>query len=223
VREDFVNNYKLHCFGQSGNSYKVALMLQALNQPWTPVHVTFAEFAGGLTRTDAWRQDNNVMGDVPILDTGMERLTQSGAILLWLAQKHGAFGGATESEKQEALRWLFFDNHKFTSYFATLRFNKSFGPTEPDPAVMKFLRSRVDNAFGILEKHLAGRDYVVGDAPTIADLSLCGYLFYPPDESGLDVTAQYPAMTKWLGRLKTLPGWKPPYELMPGGRVPPKW
>src|SRR3954471_7552645 len=85
VREDFVNNYKLHCFGQSGNSYKVALMLQALNQPWTPVHVTFAEFAGGLTRTDAWRQDNNVMGEVPILDTGTERLTQSGAILLWLA------------------------------------------------------------------------------------------------------------------------------------------
>ena len=118
---------------------------------------------------------------------------------------------------------MFFDNHKFTSYFATLRFNKSFGPAEPDPAVMKFLRGRVDNAFGILEKHLTARDYVVGDGPTIADLSLCGYLFYPADESGVDVTAQYPAMTKWLGRVKKLPGWRAPYELMPGGRVPPKW
>ena len=53
------------------------------------------------------------------------------------------------------LRWLFFDNHKFTSYFATLRFMKSFMPTAPDPAVMKFLSGRVEGAWGIVEKHLA--------------------------------------------------------------------
>ena len=154
--------YRLHCFGQSGNAYKVAVLLQALRQPWTPVHVTFADFAAGLTRTDAWRQERNAMGEVPVLESGSESLTQSAAILLWLASKHGEYGGDSERDRQEVLRWLFFDNHKFTSYFATLRFMKSFGPATPDPAVMKFLSSRIDNAFGIVEKHLSTREYLVG-------------------------------------------------------------
>jgi glutathione S-transferase len=218
-----MTNYRLHCFAQSGNAYKVALLLQALKLPWTPVHVPFADFAAGLTRTDAWRAANNAMGEVPILETGHENLTQSGAILTWLARKHEAYGGGNENERQDVLRWLFFDNHKFTSYFATLRFNKSFGAAEPDPAIAKFLRGRVDNAFGIVEKHLAQRDYVVGTAPTIADLSLCGYLYYPPEESGIDIAALFPSIARWLERLKRLPGFKLPYELLPGERLSPKW
>jgi glutathione S-transferase len=143
--------YRLHCFAQSGNAYKVAVLLQALRQPWTPVHVSFAEFAAGLTRTDAWRQDQNAMGEVPILEAGNERLTQSGAIMVYLADRHGEYGGQTERERHEVLRWMFFDNHKFTSYFATLRFLKAFGAAAPDPALMKFFSARVDNAFGIVE------------------------------------------------------------------------
>src|SRR5688572_23219681 len=114
--------YKLHCFSQSGNAYKVAVLLQALRVPWTPVHVPFADFAAGLTRSDGWRQQQNAMGEVPILEADGERLTQSAAILLFLAEKHGEYRGDTERDRQEVLRWLFFDNHKFTSYFATLRF-----------------------------------------------------------------------------------------------------
>ena len=97
---------------------------------------------------------------------------------------------------------MFFDNHKFTSYLATLRFLKSFGGTAPDPAVMKFLAGRVENAFAIVEKHLSNRDYIVGAQPTIADMSLCGYLYYPADESGYDIGKSYPAMARWLERLK---------------------
>ena len=52
---------------------------------------------------------------------------------------------------------------------------------------------------------------------------MCGYLYYPAEETGYDIAAQYPAMAKWLERLKKLPGWKPPYELLPGGKVAPKW
>jgi glutathione S-transferase len=201
----------------------VALLLQALRQPWVPVHVPFADFAAGITRSDAWRAEQNAMGEVPILDTGSERLTQSAAIMIWLAEKHGAYRGDTGSERQDVLRWLFFDNHKFTSYFATLRFLKSFMPTAPDPTLMKFFAGRVDNAFGIVEKHLAGREYIVGGAPTIADMSLAGYLWFPPEESGYDIPGKYPAMAKWLGRLEKLPGWKPPYEMQPGERVAPRW
>lgn len=215
--------YKLHGFSQSGNSYKVALLLQALKQPWAPVHVPFQAFAEGLTRSDAWRQDNNEMGEVPILEFGDRKLTQSAAIMVYLAQAHGAFGGQSDEERHEVLRWLFFDNHKFTSYFATFRFMKSFGPTAPDPAVAKWLQSRVDNAFGIVEKHLADRAFMVGSQPTIADMSMCGYLYFPPEESGCDIAVRYPAIAKWRERLKALPGWKPPYEMLPGAQVAPRW
>ena len=215
--------YKLHAFAQSGNTYKVALLLQALRQPWTPVHLPFEEFAKGIQRSDTWRQDVNPMGEIPVLEVGEKKLTQSAVIMLFLAEKHGAYGGKSEDEHLEVMRWMFFDNHKFTSYLATLRFMKSFSPVAPDPGVMKFLAGRVDNAFGIVEKHLSTRDYLVGSQPTIADMSLCGYLYFPADESGYDIAKSYPAMAKWLERLKALPGWKPPYEMLPGQQIAPRW
>jgi len=211
---------QLHGFSQSGNTYKVAFMLQALRQPWEAVHV---DFMNGVTRTDAWRAQNNEMGEAPVLVDGARRLTQSGAILTYLADKHGAFGGATADERLEVLRWMLFDNHKFTSYFATWRFMKSFGPTAPDAAVMAFLRGRVEGAFGIVDKHLAAQPFMVGSAPTIADFSLSGYLFYPVEESGIDVAQRYPNIGAWLARLKAIEGWTPPYELLPGERIAPKW
>jgi glutathione S-transferase len=215
--------YKLHAFAQSGNTYKVALLLQALRQPWTPVHLPFEEFAKGIQRSDTWRQDVNPMGEIPVLEVGDKKLTQSAVIMLFLADKHGAYGGASEDERLEVMRWMFFDNHKFTSYLATLRFMKSFSPTAPDPGVMKFLAGRVDNAFGIVEKHLSTHDYIVGSQPTIADMSLCGYLYFPVEESGYDIAKSYPAMAKWLDRLKALPGWKPPYQMLPGQQIAPRW
>lgn len=215
--------YKLHAFAQSGNTYKVAVLLQALRQPWTPLHLPFEEFAKGIQRSDAWRQDVNPMGEIPVLEVGDKKLTQSAAIMLFLANQHGAYGGQSEDERQEVLRWMFFDNHKFTSYLATLRFLKSFGGAAPDPAVMKFLAGRVDGAFGIVEKHLSSREYIVGSQPTIADMSLCGYLYYPAEESGYDIGKSYPSMARWLERLKQLPGWKPPYELLPGQQIAPRW
>lgn len=215
--------YALHGFAQSGNTYKVALLLQALGQPWTAVHLPFADFLAGRTRAEDWRDSVNPMGEVPVLEDGDRKLTQSAAILLHLAQRHGAYGGTTDDERQEVLRWLFFDNHKFTSYLATLRFLKSFSPKAPDPAVAQWLRARVDGAYAIVERHLTQHEYLVGTAPTIADLSLCGYVYYPADESGVDIAASYPAMARWRARLQQLPGWKPPYELLPGERIAPRW
>ena len=215
--------YRLHGFSQSGNVYKVALLLQALRQPWTSVHMAFSDFVSGVPRSDAFRQGQNVMGEVPILEVDGKKLTQSAAILLYLSKKHGAYAGQDDDEHQEVMRWLFFDNHKFTSYIASWRFTKSFAPVAPDPAVEKWLKGRIDNAFGIAERHLEKRDYVVGTQPTIADMSMCGYMYFPAEESGYDIPRQYPAMAKWLERLKQLPGWKPPYELLPGERVAPRW
>lgn len=212
--------YRLHGFCQSGNTFKVAFLLRQLGVPWQAVHV---DYMNGVTRTGDWREATNEMGEVPVLDDGPKRLTQSGVILSYLAAKHGAYGGVTEDDKLEVLRWLFFDNHKFTSYFASYRFMKAFGATAPDPAVMAWLRGRIDGAFGIVDKHLAGRSFMVGDAPTIADFSLCAYLFFPVDESGIDVPALFPQIGAWLERVRALPGWGDPYAILPGERIAPRW
>jgi len=212
--------YRLHCFSQSGNSFKVALFLRVLRQPWEAV---FVDYMNGLTRESSWREQTNEMGEAPVLDDGPRRLTQSGAILTYLARKHGAYGGKDEDEQQEVLRWLFFDNHKFTSYFATYRFMKSFGATAPEPTIMAWLKGRADGAFAIVEKHLASRRFIVGDAPTIADLSMSAYLHYPPEESGYVFEQSHPHIAAWLARLREIDGWVPPYEVLPGERILPKW
>lgn len=213
--------YRLHGFCQSGNSFKVALLLRALEQPYEDVFVDYMQ--GGQTRQAGWREDVNVMGEAPVLEDGTLRLAQSGAILTYLADKHGAYGGRDARERYEVLRWLLFDNHKFTSYFATYRFMKAFGAAPPDPAVMAFLRGRIDGAFGIVNQHLASRAFVCGDEPTIADMSMSAYLHYPVEESGIAVAQLYPAIGAWLARMQDLPGWADPYTVLPGERIAPKW
>jgi glutathione S-transferase len=211
---------RLHCFSQSGNAYKVAFFLRALGQPYESV---FVDFMNGATRDPSWRARANEMGEVPVLEDGPRRLTQSGAILLYLANKFGRYGGDSDDERQEVLRWLFFDNHKFTSYFASYRFAKAFGAAAPDPAVMAWLKGRIDGAYGIVDKHLASSAFIVGAKPTVADFSLCGYLFYPVEESGYDARVLFPNIGAWIERVRALPGWAPPYEMLPGAQIAPRW
>ena len=166
------------------------------------------------------------MGEAPVLETdGPLRLTQSG-VDPHLPRARSTVRSAEPTEDRtahEVLRWLLFDNHKFTSYFATYRFMKAFGPTAPDPAVMAWLKGRLDNAFGIVDKHLATSRFVVGSAATIADFSMCGYLFYPVKESGYAVAERFPHIAAWLDRVRALPGWASPYDILPGERLAPKW
>jgi glutathione S-transferase len=75
-------HYRLHCCGGSGNSYKLALYLSCAGLNWEPVGV---DFAGGETRNADWRAASNMMGEVPVLEVAGKRMSQSGAILLWLA------------------------------------------------------------------------------------------------------------------------------------------
>ena len=197
----------LYCFAQSGNAFKVALMLNLCGAKWTP---RWVDFFGGETRTPEYRANINAMGEVPVLEHQGRRLSQSGVILHYLADHFHKFQG---EDKLEVLRWVLWDNHKLTSYIATLRFFVQFQKTGETP-VTEFLRGRVKSALGILDKHLSGKKFCVKDQPSIADLSMCGYLYWP-DEFGVS-WADYPAIGAWLERIKALPGWVHPYELMPG-------
>jgi glutathione S-transferase len=210
-----VAEYTLYCFAQSGNAYKPALMLQLCGADWEP---RFVDFFNGATRTPEYRAIN-VMGEVPVLEHGETRLSQSGVILDYLAEKLGRFGWQNEDERREILRWLLFDNHKFTSYTATLRYLKMFAPN-PDAGAMAMFRTRAEAAWKVLDAHLAGREWVVNRRPTIADFSLCGYVYWP-EEIGVDWN-DYPNIRDWAARIAALPGWVHPYQLMPGYPLPAK-
>jgi len=210
--------YNLHCFSQSGNSYKVALYLACSGLDWEPI---FVDFFKGATRDSKWRESVNEMGEAPVLQHAGRKLTQSGAILTYLADRTGKFAAAGEDERLEALRWILFDNHKFTSYLATYRFMRSFLPQAPPADVLAFLKGRFDAALAIVEKHLGKSTFMIGDRPTIADFSVAGYMFYPIDEHGYDWSKTCPNVHAWSERVRALPGWKDPYELMPGARIKP--
>ena len=203
------SEYILYCFAQSGNAYKAALMLNLCGAQWSP---RFVDYFSRETDTPEFRTINE-MGEVPVLEHQGKRLSQSGVILDYLAGELGRFNAKNEDQRREILRWLLFDNHKLTSYTATLRFLETFGKSA-DPAVREFLRARSNGALGVLDKHLEKKQYALGNRPTIADLSMCGYLYFT-DELGVDLN-DYPSVVRWLEDIKALEGWVHPYELMPG-------
>jgi len=206
--------YQLYCFAQSGNCYRVALMLNLVGADWQPVFVDF--FKGGETRTAKYRAEVNEMGEAPVLAHGGKKLSQSGVCLTYLAERTGKYAPQGEDERMEALRWIIFDNQKVNGFLGPYRFLKTLASTPGDPAVLAFLKGRIDGNLAVLDKRLAGRSFVLGERPTIADISLVGYLYYPTEEFGFDIPATYPAIAKWLDRIKALPGWEHPYKLMPG-------
>jgi glutathione S-transferase len=208
-------NYRLHYFPESGNSYKLALMLTLCGQTFEPV---WTDFGGGVTRTPEWRGSVNEMGEIPVLEEDGVRLTQTAPILLKLSEQYSRFGGATAEEKFEVLRWLFWDNHKLTGFMATYRYLRTF-TRSPDPHVLAYLRKRLDDFLGILEQHLQRNAFAIGDRPTVADFSMIAYLSYPADETGYDFAASHPAVSAWLGRVAGLPGWRSAYDLLPGKRL----
>ncbi|MDO8885274.1 glutathione S-transferase family protein [Pseudotabrizicola sp.] len=202
---------ELYCFGESGNAYKCALALTLTGTVW---RARYVDFFNGETRSAEFRA-LNAMGEVPVLVEGDHVLTQSGGILLHVAGQSGKMSGATPQDRDEVLRWILWDNHKLSSQIGTVRFLMNFLPADKRPeGVIPFMQGRLKAAYGVLDTHLAQRDWMVGDGPTIADMSCCGYLFYP-EPFGFD-RKEWPHIDAWLDRIAALPGWKHPYELMPG-------
>ncbi len=201
----------LYCFGESGNSYKAALTMQLAGYDWTP---TFVDFFNGGTRTPEFRA-LNVMGEAPVLVEGDLVLSQSGAIQFHVAEATGKLLGTTARERAEVLRWVLWDNHKLSAQAGMTRFLMNFLPEAKRPAeVIGFNLGRLKAAYATLDAHLAGRDWIVGAGATLADTACCGYLYYP-EPFGFD-RADWPNIDRWLGNIAALPGWKHPYDLMPG-------
>lgn len=209
-----MSDFTLHCFLESGNAYKAALMLSLCEADWRPVWV---DFFNRQTQSPEFRALNE-MGEVPVLidhTKGDRVLTQSGVILHYLARKFGKYGARDENDELEILRWILWDNHKCTANIATYRFLHHF--MKKEGADVDFLKGRALSALKVLNGHLASREWIVSDHPTIADLSICGYLYWP-DHIGVD-WQDYPAIGAWLERIQQLNGWAAPEALLPTAPV----
>ena len=202
---------QLQCFGESGNAYKAALTLALADQAWEPVYV---DFFNGETRSEAFRE-LNIMGEVPVLQDGDLILTQSGVIQDYISSKSGKLGGKSAAERREILRWMFFDNHKISGVAGMLRFQMNFLPQAKRNAdVIGFMSMRLAAALKIVETQLADTPFLAGADLTIADIACAGYLYYP--EPFTFERDQYPHINRWLDAIAATPGWKHPYDLMPG-------
>jgi glutathione S-transferase len=202
---------KLHCFGESGNAYKAALTLTLADQTWDPVYV---DFFNGATRTPEFRE-LSVMGEVPVLEDGDFILTQSGVIQDYISSKSGKLGGKSAAERREVLRWMFFDNHKLSGVAGVLRFMMNFMPEERRNAdVINFQAGRLAAALKIVETQLTNQTWLAAGEMTIADIAAAGYLFY--EEPFTFDRKEYPHIDRWLDAIAAQPGWKHPYDMMPG-------
>jgi glutathione S-transferase len=195
---------------ESGNVYKVALLLALLGQPFAYRHVALFE---GETRTDAWRGINRYQ-EVPVLEHRGERLCQSAVILAWLADRFGKYQGRDERERRAIAEWLAWEQQRILAGPALIRFVRRFQPEVPQ-AVIDYLTPRAERALGQLERAVSEKPFLVGEQATIADVAASAYLFWL-DQTGLD-PARWPAVQRWLDRIRALPGFKPAEALLPRG------
>jgi len=203
---------QLYCFGESGHSYKAALALEMAGIDWEPV---FVDFFNGETRGAAYRSEINGMGECPVLVDGDTRLSQSAVIQQYLSETYGHFGGQSAEDAREIMRWQFWDNHKLSSMAGICRFLMNFVPEDKRPQeTIGFFQARLKGTYAVLDTHLDGRDWIVGDRLSNADLTCCGYLYYP-EPFGFD-RKDWPNIDRWLTNISQQPRWKAPYDLMPG-------
>jgi glutathione S-transferase len=135
---------------------------------------------------------------------------QSNVILDYLARTTGHFEGKTEQEQWTAREWLSWEADNITNV-AKVRHYSRF--RQVDPAVMDYFRPQAEAAVGFVDAALAGRDWLVGDAPTIADIGCWGRMVFMA-EGGLDI-ARWPNVEAWSRRLAAMPGFALPYDLIP--------
>ena len=196
----------LHQMHISGNCYKVRLAARQLG-----IQLALKDYGlhHGSTRTPGYLS-KNPNGRVPMLELDDGRfLPESGAILWYLAEgtklvPDDRWGRA------EALQWMFFEQYSHEPYVAVARFWLAYAPkTELDKKrhLVGEWHEKGNAALGVMETHLAGRDWFAGGRYSIADIALYGYT-HSATEGGFDLT-RYPNVTAWLTRVASTPGYVP--------------
>jgi glutathione S-transferase len=196
---------RIKLFGnrESGHAYKVRLMLNLAQLPHEFEEVDLDLPRG--QRPEPFRSLAKY-GEVPLLLHNERPYVQSNAILLHLAAHSGALDGDAPATTERVREWLFWEANRIGFSLPNLRYCLRVSGGEP--AVLAMLRQRYEADCARLERELAdGRPFILGNSPTVADVSLCGYLFWA-DQAQVEVP---PGVASWLERIAALPGWRHPY------------
>ena len=190
---------RLYDYFESGNGYKVRLLLTQLGIPFERIELDILE---GETRTPEFLEKNR-NGRIPLLelDDGT-RLAESDAILFYLAKGTDLL---PEDRLQQAqvLQWMFFEQYSHEPYIAVVRFWCFSGQAEAMKDEIPARMERGYQALGVMEQHLAEQDFFVGDRYSIADIALYAYT-HVAAEGRFDL-GRFPAVQAWLERVKAQP------------------
>jgi glutathione S-transferase len=184
----------------SGNCYKVRLLLSRQGIEFARREVDVVDRSGRLELLG----DLNPALRVPtlVLDDG-QPLAESNAILCYLAEGTELLP-ADRLQRARVLQWLFFEQYSHEPYLAVVRFWVLFSASPPGAREIAARREGGYAALDGMERHLAGRSYLVGERFTIADIALYAYT-HVAHEAGFEMSP-YGAVTEWLGRVAAQPG-----------------
>jgi len=198
---------RLHSAPKSGNGYKIRLLLGLLGRK---LEVVNYDTKGGETHTAEYLENVNPDGKVPVLelDDGT-MLAESGAILLYLAEDT-PFLPSGKVERAQVFRLMFFEQYSLLLYLSRPRLWRMWGVeiTPQRQAELDGFFEQGYRALGVMERYLSGRQFFVGDNPTVADVALYAYPRLCP-EGGYDLE-DYPTVRAWMDRIAALPGYVPP-------------
>lgn len=194
----------LHEDPRSGNCYKIRLTAALLSLPLVRAQY---DILRGETRTPEFLARINSNGRIPVLQVGDRFLPESNAACWYLAE--GSFLVPRDRyARADMLRWMFFEQYNHEPNIATLRFWLHFvgedGLTELQRAQIPAKRMAGEEALALMDRHLAGRTWFVGEAASLADISL--YAYTHVCEAGGFRLKRYPQVRAWLARVAGLPG-----------------
>jgi glutathione S-transferase len=193
---------RLYDYYDSGNGYKVRLLLAQLGIPYEYVEKDIMQ---GETRTPEFLK-LNLNGRIPVvvLEDGTP-LAESNAILFYFAEGTPLLP-ADKLGRARVLQWLFFEQYSHEPYVAVARF--LLRHTEPDDPRRSMLEQRQKGgyaALGVMEPHLAENPFLVGGRYSIADIALYAYT-HVADQGGCELSS-YPCVRAWLARVEAQPGY----------------
>ena len=196
--------YKIYGDVNSGNCYKVKLLARQLGVPFEWINV------GTLNKETQSPEfmKKNPNGKIPLLETEDGRfLPESNAILHFLAEGT-SFLPHERFEHAQVLQWLFFEQYSHEPNIATARYIIRYlgRPPELEQALQAKMAPGI-KALRVMEEHLQGRSYFVGDRYTIADIGLFAYTHVA--EEGNFSLAGFPSICDWIERVKSQPGFVP--------------
>jgi len=194
----------IHGNSVSGNCHKLRLLCEQLGREYRWIET---DNTRGQTHTPEFLA-KNPNGKVPVIELEDGRiLTESNAILCWLAEGTEYFAGDAW-QRAHTLSWMFFEQYSHEPYIAVARFIRGWMPDDsPRRAELPKCIERGNAALAVMEKHLASSEWFSGAHYGIADIALFAYTHCAAD-GGFDL-ARFRQVSRWLDRVRATPGFVP--------------